>query len=94
MTSTVVPVTEVATWVLQRMVDRGHPRAAEARAELGTRAQQLVDAPSHRLLARDLAAVLSTPYGVEVTVADVEEALPAFLATLQAQIAARTAVAR
>lgn len=94
MTSTVVPITEVATWVLQRMVDREHPRAAEAAAELADRVQRLLSPASQRLLARDLAAVLSTPYGVEVTAADVEEALPAFLATLQARIAARTEAAR
>ena len=89
-----VALTEVSTKVLQRMATLGHPRAAEAKIELESRVQQLVTASSHRLLARDLATVLSTPYGVDVTAADVEAALPGFLAALQARIAARSAVAQ
>jgi hypothetical protein len=41
MTTSTVPIIEVSDKLLRRFVDRGHPRAAEAQAELARRAQDL-----------------------------------------------------
>lgn len=87
-------ISMVSDWMLHRMVERNHPRAAVAAAEIKRRAEQFVDTASRSLLARDLTTVLAGNYGIDVTVSDVEAALPAFLSTLHERITGRPAVAQ
>lgn len=67
-------------WMLQRLIDRGHPRAADAQALLETRTgnaitDQLVDG---------IAAVLNTRVpGLEVDVRAVRSYLPEFIAQVR-----------